>query len=102
VAYGGTGFFALTDAPVASMTDDDFAIAVPVVGDALERGRDGTTYRWANPASGASGSITPTAAFVRNDFACRSADFAIADGGRTRTSAWTLCNAADGWKVLDH
>jgi hypothetical protein len=97
----GTGFFYLKDAPIAHMTEPDFAIAVPVVRNALDQGSEGSTYRWENPVTGASGSITPRGRFSRNAMACRAADFTISAGGRSSASSWKLCNTADGWKVVD-
>ncbi len=100
LASAAEGYF-LKDAPVSRMTKDDFQIANGVIRSALEEGRDGEAYAWENPATGASGSVTPRTAFVRDGKTCRRAQFAVSAGGLKNVSSWTLCKLPDGWKAVD-
>ena len=94
------GLFA-RDAPISRMTEEDFRIAGEVIRKALDEGQQGRPYEWKNPATGASGSITPGASFERGGIPCRAARFTIAAGGKTSTSAWNLCRTSEGWKVAE-
>jgi surface antigen len=87
--------------PISHMTDEDYAIAMKVIDAALDEGAEGTTYRWENRATGASGTITPRKSFSRNGMSCRDARIEAAAGGQRNDSAWTLCKTAQGWKVLE-
>jgi surface antigen len=100
VRAGNEGLFA-RDAPISRMTAEDFRIAGEVIRKALDEGQQGQAYEWKNPATGASGSITPGASFERDGMPCRAARFAIAAGGKNSKSAWNLCRTPDGWKVAE-
>ena len=87
--------------PSTYMTEQDRKIAIDKINDALDGGNDGQTYRWENPTTGASGSVTPKSSFTRDGARCRSADFATTAGGRNNASTWKLCKIGDGWKIVD-
>ncbi|HTS84312.1 MAG TPA: RT0821/Lpp0805 family surface protein [Usitatibacter sp.] len=89
------------DAPVSRMTAEDFRIAGEAMRKALDEGRDGQTYEWKNPATNASGTITPLARFEKNGMQCRGAAFASDVKGAKGRSQWNLCKSAQGWKVLE-
>jgi surface antigen len=91
----------LRGAPVTKMTKEDFSIAGDAIRKALEDGRDGTSYSWSNPQTGASGSIVPGPGFVRDGLKCRKATFGLVAGGSKGESAWTLCKVPEGWKAVD-
>ena len=91
----------LKDAPITHMTKEDRAIADGVIKSALDEGKDGQAYKWNNPKTGATGSITPGAPFERDGKTCRKAQFMNSAGGRTNESAWTLCKLPEGWKAVD-
>lgn len=90
-----------TELPLTYMTGEDRKIAVDRINGALDGGNDGETYRWENPATGASGSVTPKASFTRDGARCRSADFSTTAGGRKNASTWKLCKTSEGWKIVD-
>jgi surface antigen len=90
-----------SNAPVGKMKEEDFKIANAVIQKALDEGKDGQTFKWENPATGASGSITPRKAFERNGTTCRKAKFFVSAGGLKNDSRWTLCKVPEGWKVAD-
>jgi surface antigen len=89
------------DAPVSRMTQEDFKIAGDTMRKALDEGRDGQPYEWKNPATSASGTITPLARFERNGMQCRGAAFSSDVKGATGKSQWNLCKTSQGWKVLE-
>jgi surface antigen len=89
------------DAPVSQMTEADFKIAGDVMRKALDEGRDGQAYEWKNPATSASGTITPLAAFEKNGLHCRGAAFSSVVKGKSGRTEWNLCKTPGGWKVLE-
>ena len=90
-----------TELPISHMNEQDKKIAIERINSALDSGKDGETYRWENPATGASGSVTPKGSFTRDGARCRSADFSTTAGGRKNASTWKLCKVGDGWKIVD-
>ena len=90
-----------TELPVTYMNEQDRKIAIERINSALDDGNDGETYRWENPATGASGSVTPKKRFTRDGAHCRNADFSTTAGGRKNASTWKLCKLGDGWKIVD-
>ena len=94
------GLFART-APIARMTAEDFRIAGEVIRKALDEGQQGRAYEWKNPATGASGSITPGGSFERGGMPCRAVRFTISAGGKSDASAWNLCKTPEGWRVAE-
>lgn len=100
-SFAQSGYW-LKDAPVSRMTKQDFEIANPVIRQALDEGKNGQSYKWDNPATKASGSVTPKSEpFARDDKTCRRAEFMISAGGRKNVSSWTLCKMPEGWKAVD-
>jgi surface antigen len=91
----------LPNAPIASMTDVDLAIARAAIRAGLEEAPDGERRRWTNPGSGASGTVTPTRSFERDGGqTCRSVDLTFKAGGQTATDGRNFCRAGEGWKVV--
>jgi surface antigen len=90
-----------TELPISYMNEQDKKIAIERINSALDSGKDGETYRWENPATGAAGSVIPKAQFKRDGNRCRSANFATTAGGRKNASTWKLCKFGDGWKIVD-
>ena len=89
------------DLPASHMTDEDRRIATTAIRTALDDGADGTSYRWENRQTGASGAVLPKKSFTRDGMRCRQADFSVSAGGRDNKSTWNVCRTADGWKILD-
>ncbi len=86
--------------PWSKMTDEDRTIAMGAMTRALDEGTAGTTYRWDNPATKASGSITPKKASAQGGLTCRDAEIHVSAGGRENTSRWKMCKTPEGWKAL--
>ena len=89
------------DAPITRMTQEDFDIAGAVMRKALDEGEQGHAYPWSNPATSASGTVTPLASFTREGMRCRGAAFSITTRGETSRSEWNLCRTPQGWKVAE-
>lgn len=90
-----------SEMPATYMTEQDRRIAIERINTALDDGKEGETYRWENPTTGASGSVTPKGSFSRSGARCRSADVSTTAGGRRNASTWKLCKLNDGWKIVD-
>ena len=89
------------DAPITRMTEDDFRVASEVMRRAFDQGQDGETFRWDNPATAASGSVTPLTTFEKQGMKCRGAAFTITTRGETSRSEWNVCRTPGGWKVVE-
>ena len=90
-----------SEMPTTYMTEQDRKIAIERINAALDEGKDGETYRWENPKTGASGSVMPKSSFTRDGLRCRSADVSTMAGGRRNASTWKLCKVNEGWKIVD-
>jgi surface antigen len=89
------------DAPITRMTEEDFRIASEVMRRAFDDGRDGQEFGWQNPATSASGTVTPVATFEKQGMKCRGAAFTITTRGETSRSEWNVCRTPAGWKVVE-
>ena len=94
-------FFALFQAggPLSHLTKSDVEIARAEIRAALETTPDGHTRTWSNPATNASGTVTPIKTFTMKGMRCRSTEFTTYAGGERGQSKWNICKTKDGWKV---
>ena len=86
----------MRNSPLSKMTSDDLALMRTTMRESLDKGADGTSQRWENPATGASGVVTPLKSYQREGVACRTVEiFNEAQGfsGRTRHD---FCKQPDG------
>src|SRR5215203_5667831 len=88
----------LANGALAHVTKADIAIARPAIRAALDSGDDGYTYTWSNPATGASGTVTPMKAYKKISMECRRADVTAYAGGVRGGSAWEFCKVGADWK----
>lgn len=90
----------LRDSPLSKMTTEDLTLMRATIRESLDQGVDGTSKRWENPKTGASGVVTPLKSFQRDGAPCRLVEiFNEAQGfsGRTR---YDFCKQPDGtWKM---
>jgi surface antigen len=86
----------MRDAPIAKMTKEDLALFQTNMREALEQDADGTTRRWKNPDSGASGTLTPVSTFEQNGVKCRRLEIVNTVQGLTARSTFNMCRQADG------
>ncbi len=86
----------LRDAPVAKMTKEDLALFQSSLRAALDQNADGSTRRWENPATGASGTLTPVSTFEQDGARCRRLEIVNTVQGVTGRSTFNMCRQADG------
>jgi surface antigen len=86
----------LRDAPIAKMTKEDLALFQTNMHEALEQDADGTTRRWKNPNTGASGALTPVSTFDQNGVKCRRLEIVNSVQGLTGRSTLNMCKQTDG------
>jgi surface antigen len=68
--------------------------------EALETSRSGRRSTWYNPDSGNSGSITPKAAYKKDNRYCREYTQTVTIAGNTENAYGTACRMPDGsWKI---
>lgn len=84
-----------------ALQPEDRAILEKTTQHALESGAAGKSVIWSNPATGASGSITPQPGFPMNGKNCREFQQSITAGGKKSTGYGTACRAPDGVWMLD-
>lgn len=89
----------LAKGPLGHLKKSDITIASAEIKKALDTGKDGQTFNWANPETKAAGTIKPTKTFTKDGMRCRTTEFATSAGGETGASTWNLCSTKDGWKV---
>jgi surface antigen len=67
----------------------------------LETSRTGVTSSWANPDTGARGTVTPTRTYTANSGnPCREYTQTITVGGKTEQGVGTACRQPDGsWRI---
>jgi surface antigen len=85
--------------PLAKMTKADTDIAMASVRETLDKAADGEKRTWSNPATGATGTITPRRSFVLDSLGCREVFFETRAGGVSGSSKWTLCKHGAEWKI---
>lgn len=85
--------------PVGQMNRSDVKIARAEMAKSLNEAPDGQTHTWSNTDNSASGTITPTRSFIKNQLRCRSADITLYAKGKRDASTWTLCKTKGGWKI---
>jgi surface antigen len=68
---------------------------------ALETGQAGKAVRWSNPATGASGTITPQPTFPMGGKSCREFHQTLVAGGTKSTGYGTACRGPDGIWLID-
>jgi surface antigen len=96
-AQSNLGF--LDNAPIQKMTKADIALLMKHSDEALSRNADGHTSAWANPQTGASGTITPLKTFTQRGMKCREAEYTNFAGGFRGASRHTLCLQGGTWKI---
>lgn len=89
----------LANGPLGKITKADTAIARPAIRAALDSGIDGHTYTWSNPATGASGTVTPMKTYKKGAMSCRQAALTVYAGGERGGDTWNFCKAGADWKI---
>lgn len=86
--------------PLSFFKDQDLAMFEREVQKALDDTPDGATRSWSNEATGATGTLTPSASQERDGSRCRRLEIFNKAGGRQSRSVFNFCRQADGsWRV---
>jgi len=92
----------MSDTPYANFTKEDHAIFAAAMKDALEKGADGESRSWSNPATKANGELKPVDTFERKGLKCRRMYIANKAKGRSASSEYNFCRQSTGkWTLAD-
>lgn len=87
--------------PLAKFSKEDAAMMMARVDEALKAEKDGQTLEWKNPATPASGSVTPLPRFSADGLACRRLRVANAYGDLKAEGIYRFCEKPAGkWKLV--
>ena len=90
----------LSDTPYVYFTKEDHALFNAAMDEALEKGADGKALAWSNPATRASGVLTPVKSFERKELKCRRLSIANKAQGRSSLAEYNFCKQASGKWVI--
>ena len=87
--------------PLAKFSKEDAAMMMARVDEALKAEKDGQTLEWKNPATPASGSVTPLARLTADGLSCRRLRIANAFGDLKAEGVYRFCEKPAGkWKLV--
>jgi hypothetical protein len=100
-AHAVRGYDNFNATPFAKFSKEDSALMMAKVDQALKAEKDGETLEWKNPATPASGSVTPLARFTADGLACRRLRVANAYGDLKAEGVYRFCEKPAGkWKLI--
>jgi surface antigen len=100
-AHAMRGYDNFNATPFAKFSKEDSALMMAKVDQALKAEKDGETLDWKNPATPASGSVTPLARFTADGLACRRLRVANAYGDLKAEGVYRFCEKPAGkWKLI--
>jgi len=92
----------MNDTPYAHFTKEDHKIFDAALQDVLNKGAEGESRKWTNPASKAGGNLKVLKSFERGQTACRSLSIANKAKGRSASGQYNFCRQASGeWKLSE-
>jgi surface antigen len=90
----------MDDSPFAYFSEKDLELFKAALGDILDKGTDGESRTWSNPASTAGGTMSVVKSFERDGLACRSLSITNKAKGRSEKGQYRFCRQSTGeWKV---
>ena len=100
-AHAVRGYDNFNATPLAKFSKEDAAMMMARVDEALKAEKDGETLQWKNPASPASGSVTPLARLTANGLPCRRLRVVNAYGDLKAEGVYRFCEKPAGkWKLV--
>ena len=100
-AHAVRGYDNFNATPLAKFSKEDSAMMMARVDQALKAEKDGETLEWKNPATPASGSVTPLSRLTSNGLACRRLRVANAYGDLKAEGVYRFCEQSPGkWKLI--
>jgi len=92
----------MDESPIAHFSEQDRRIYKEALDDILDKGADGESRTWANPASTAGGTLSIVKSFERDGLACRTLSIANKAKGRSEKGQYRFCRQASGeWKLAN-
>lgn len=85
--------------PADQMNKHDIALMMKNFNEALDGTPDGHTSAWINPATGASGTVTPLSTGTDKGMTCRRFEMTNSAGGMSGRSEFRACKTKAGWKI---
>jgi surface antigen len=83
----------------AQMTREDLQMAQAALREALGSASDGSVVAWNNPATGASGTVTPLKSSTQGGRACRVVQTYTDARGQRSTDQWEFCKQGGNWAL---
>ena len=100
-AHAVRGYDNFNATPFAKFSKEDSALMMAKVDQALKAEKDGEKLDWKNPATPASGSVTPLPRFTADGLACRRLRVANAYGDLKAEGVYRFCEKPAGkWKLI--
>ena len=100
-AHAVRGYDNFTATPIAKFSKEDSALMMARVDPALKAEKDGEKLDWKNPATPASGSVTPLSRLTANGLPCRRLRVANAYGDLKAEGVYRFCEKPPGtWKLI--
>jgi surface antigen len=81
------------------MTKDDLRMLQGALNEALASASDGSVVTWNNPATGASGTVTPLKSSTQGGRACRVVETFTEARGRRGSGQWEFCKQGGNWQL---
>jgi surface antigen len=83
----------------AQMSREDLQMAQAALREALGSAADGSVVAWNNPATGASGTVTPLKSSTQGGRPCRIVQTFIDARGQRSTDQWEFCKQGGNWRL---
>jgi len=86
--------------PISMMSEKDIALYEGALKQALDAGKIGRQSSWANPETGASGTIKPKRSFKQGAQECQDVYLETKAKGRREKGTWAFCREPGGtWQL---
>ena len=90
--------FMAKQSPLQQFTPEDMKLFKGTLYDVLDKGVDGETRKWSNPATEANGEIQPTKTFDRKGTPCRTLAISNSAKGISNSGRYNFCKPASTGK----
>lgn len=84
---------------VEVMSKEDLKLLQGALNEALGSAPDGSVVAWNNPATGASGTVTPLKSSTQGGRPCRAVQTFTDARGRRETGQWEFCKQGAKWQL---
>jgi hypothetical protein len=91
----------IKDTPYGNFTPEDHKMFDEVLNTMLDKGSDGDSRAWSNPATKAGGEIKVVNSFKRGETPCRTLSIANRAKVYSATGEYKFCKKTDKWALAD-